>query len=240
MTVSIDKTDTPTESADEESVEFKQPVIAPIGAKQSLADLAYEHIKAAIVAGEVQPDHLYSVNQFALLLGVSRTPVREALLTLARQGLLQMDRNRGFRVMTVTQRDLDEVIDLRLMVEIPAVERIARMRKDSQETIDAAYAIYPRLQEAADSSDLLEFLSLDRLFHLTLVGGLKNNRLVSLVGELRDLMHLPGLRTMAANGQLYEAHRDHLDLLKAIDAGDDVLAGQIMVAHLERTRKEWH
>lgn len=215
-------------------------MIAPIEARQSLADLAYEHIKAAIVAGDVAPDHLYSVNQFAKLLGVSRTPVREALVMLARQGMLQMDRNRGFRVTPLTSQDLEEVIELRLMVEVPAVKRLASLTTDKAGAMHAARVLYPALDRAATSSDLLEFLRIDRMFHLALVGGLGNRRLETLVGELRDMMHLPGLRTLATHGRLLEAHHDHLELLEAIDRGDAELTGAIMTRHIEHTRNEWH
>lgn len=215
-------------------------VIAPISPAQSLATQAYEHIKAAIIAGEIRPDHLYSVQQFAQQLGVSRTPVREALLALARDGLLYMDRNRGFHLVTITQRDLDEVIDLRLLLEVPAMRQVAARDPLPTDVLKRARDIYPKLDAAAHSSDLLEFLSLDRSFHLTLLEGAGNRRLVSLVGDLRDHMHLPGLREMAAHGQLYRAHQDHLALLEALESGDADAAARIMTAHLERTRKEWH
>ncbi len=217
----------------------EQPLVPPIEKRVSLATQAYEHLKAAIIAGDLQPETLYTVNQFAMLLGVSRTPVREALLNLAQQGLLTMDRNRGFRILRMTQTDLDEIIDLRLMLEVPALEQVAALNPTPTAALAQARAIFTQLDEAAHISCLLDFLSFDRAFHLTLIGALGNHRLTTLVGELRDQMHLPGLRRMSEAGQLKAAHADHLGLLQAIETGDTAGARRIATAHLERIRTEW-
>jgi DNA-binding GntR family transcriptional regulator len=212
---------------------------APLVRPESLHVQAYEHIKAAIIAGEVEPDRLYSVNQFAAILGVSRTPVREALLLLEQQGILSMDRNRGFRVLPMTSADLAEIIDLRRLLEIPAMERLAALRPAPTETFLEARRIYADLQRAADEGQLLDFLALDRRFHLTLIGALGNARLTRLVGELRDHMHLPGLRRITESRQLHGAGLEHVALLGAIESGDASKAGAVMKAHLEHTQDDW-
>jgi DNA-binding GntR family transcriptional regulator len=219
--------------------EPERPLMARIPKTTSLRVQAYEHIKAAIIAGDVEPERLYSVNQFAELLGVSRTPVREALLDLDRQGLLRMDRNRGFHVLPMTPVDLAEIIELRRFLEVPAIARLAALHPAPVEVFDRAREIYEALQREADEGNLLEFLTLDRRFHLALIDALGNSRLTRLVGELRDQMHLPGLRRLAAGGQLHESGREHLELLEALEAGDSVAAAAIMQAHLDRTQREW-
>jgi len=215
------------------------PLIEPIPKAVSLATQAYEHIKAAIIAGDLIPGQLYSVSQFAALLGVSRTPVREALLALAAEGLLTMDRNRGFRVLPMSAHDVEEITQLRQMLEIPAIAQVARLQPPPREALRRAREIYADLQKAADEGNLLEFLALDRQFHLTLIDALGNKRLTRLVGELRDHMHLPGLRRLAISGQLHESGRDHLVLLEALEAGDADAAVACMERHLGRIRTDW-
>jgi len=215
------------------------PIVPLIQQKDSLADQALEHLKAAIIAGDLEPDTLYTVNQFATLLGVSRTPVREALLRLVQQRLLIVDRNRGFRVPMITRADLDEIVDLRLMLETPAMGKVAAMRPQPTAALAAARAIFPALEESAEESSLLEFLSQDRAFHLTLIDALGNRRLTTMIGQLRDQMHLPGLRRMANSGTLKAAHVEHLALLEAIERGDSREAERINATHLERIRREW-
>jgi DNA-binding GntR family transcriptional regulator len=206
---------------------------------ETLHAQAYEHIRAAIIAGEIEPGQLYSVNQFAAIFGVSRTPVREALLVLERQGILRMDRNRGFRVLTVSRSDLAEIIDLRRLLEIPAMEQLAAMDPAPSEALLEARRIYADLQQAADSDDLLEFLALDRRFHLALTGALGNGRLTRLVDELRDHMQLPGLRRITELRQLHGIGLEHLTLLAAIESGDATQAGAVMRAHLDHTQADW-
>lgn len=206
---------------------------------ESLHVQAYEHIKAAIIAGEIESDHLYSVNQFAALLGVSRTPVREALLLLEQQGLLIMDRNRGFRVRPLTDSDIREIIKLRHMLEIPAMQELAELQPRPTAAFAEARSIYADLQRAADEDRLLDFLAVDRRFHLTLIAALGNSRLTRFVGDLRDHMHLPGLRRISQMRQLRDQGPEHLVLLEAIEAGEAERAGVLMRIHLEHIEAEW-
>jgi|GEM_PF-134500 len=215
------------------------PSLKPLVEKPSLASQAFDHIKAAIIAGDVQPGILYSVNQFASLLGVSRTPVREALLTLSQQGFLRMDRNRGFQLTEITEKDINDVIEIRLMLEVPAMSRVAQLSSHIGTHLDEARSIYSELDAAAKSADVLRFLTVDRKFHLTLIDALDNHRLTKIVGDLRDHMQLRGLRRMASSGQLEDAHKDHYQLLLAVESGDSQLATNVMRMHLERTRNEW-
>jgi len=80
-------------------------------------------LRAAVITGELAPGSLYSVQTLADQLGVSRTPVREALIKLAQQGMVRFERNRGVRVLLTSLHDLEEVFALRLLLEPPAVRR---------------------------------------------------------------------------------------------------------------------
>ncbi len=215
------------------------PSMSPIPKRATLAEQAYDHIKAAIIAGEVEPGHLYSVSQFSTLLEVSRTPVREALLTLAADGLLTVHRNRGFQVVPVTTDDIHEIVDVRRLLEVPAVERLAKMDPQPTEMLAKAEELYPDLQKAADSGRVRDFLALDRRFHLTLIDAAGNRRMTSIIADLRDRMHLPGLRKLAESGSLHESGLDHLHLLEAIKARNPDEAARIMHLHLDRTVAEW-
>lgn len=217
-----------------------QLILNPIAQESSFARQAYEHIKAAIIVGDIVPGKLYSVNQFATALGVSRTPVREALLMLAQEGMLVMERNRGFRMGTITVEELNEIVQLRKFLEVPAMELLAALQPAPIQAFTTASTIYADLQAAADEPDLLEFLRLDRLFHLTLLSALGNSRLTALVGDLRDRMYLPGLRALANGGQLHQSGKEHMALLKALENGEVEESGRIMLRHLERTQSEWH
>src|SRR6516165_4471550 len=92
----------------------------------SLREQARQVIRGLIITGRMQPDQLYSVPRLATELGVSATPVREALLDLAREGLLEPVRNRGFRVVALSPTELKDIYAIRTLLEVPSIADIAR------------------------------------------------------------------------------------------------------------------
>lgn len=204
---------------------------------ENLRDQAARAIRAKVIAGVLAPDRLYSVAQLSAEWGVSATPVREALLDLASDGLVEIVRNRGFRVRPFTERDLDEVLELRRMLEVPAVRTIAEQQLVNDE---------PRLREMASridyfaqQADFVMFLDADRDFHLSLLECGGNLRLVEIVRSLRDQTRLYGLAGIAGSPQLMESSHEHSSLLDAVVAGDGELATQILSTHLDHTRGLW-
>src|SRR5919202_296505 len=104
----------------------------------SLRERAAEAIRNGITTGEIRAGELYSVPTLAARLGVSATPVREAMLDLANEGLVEAVRNRGFRVVELTDADLDEILEVRVMLEVPAAGRLARaLPADAAAQLDA-------------------------------------------------------------------------------------------------------
>ena len=91
----------------------------------SLRDQALRAIRAGIIAGEIEAGEVVSVRVLAARLGVSATPVREAVLSLAKDGLLVPIRNKGFRVPVLSDQDLLEILGVRLMLEVPALVQLA-------------------------------------------------------------------------------------------------------------------
>jgi hypothetical protein len=92
----------------------------------TLSSLAKDSILVRIVTGEIAAGRVYSALVLAGVLGVSATPVRETLLDLAAAGLAEAVPNKGFRIVDLTQDDLDEILQVRLMLEVPATAEIAR------------------------------------------------------------------------------------------------------------------
>jgi DNA-binding GntR family transcriptional regulator len=90
----------------------------------TLKDSAEEIVRRALLSGSMKPGQIYSANSLSAQLGVSNSPTREAMLALAGKGLLEVVRNRGFRVVEMSDRDKQEVYDLRLLIEVEAVRRV--------------------------------------------------------------------------------------------------------------------
>jgi DNA-binding GntR family transcriptional regulator len=205
----------------------------------SMRQQIHSQIKAMLISGELAPGQLCSVYQLAELFGVSRTPVREALLQLAREGLLQAERNRGFRVVVSSPHDLDEISEIRMLLEVPALMKVAKLEPRPTEEFERARAIYDRMASAAKVRNLRRFIQADGEFHLHLISLTGNRRLLSLLSDLRDHMHLPGLQKLAESGGLEHSSEEHLQLLRALERGDAEAAGDIARAHISRTRAEW-
>jgi DNA-binding GntR family transcriptional regulator len=210
--------------------------VEPI-ARVTLRDEASRRLRSDISAGLLQPATLYPIAEVAARLGVSITPVREALLELARDGLIEVVRNRGFRVREITDRDLAEIVEVRLLLEVPAVRKLAgaigpddlaRLRATAKATVDAARR-----------GDLSAYMQGDKEFHLDLLGLTGNARLVAVVSRLRDETRLYGLGRLAGSKALVDTTREHLQLLDALENGDADGAEQVLREHLSHIRGVW-
>ncbi len=205
--------------------------------RRSLRDRARVAIRASIATGELGEDQIYPVAYFGARLGVSATPIREALFDLAGEGLVEVVRNRGFRVPRLSERDLDELYDLRLMLEVPAMRRLAT--RPEQLEVQRLRQLARAMVDQARRKDVADFLWTDRSFHLAVMEGLGNRQLVEMVARLRDRTRLAGITGMAESGVLVETAREHLELLEAFAARDGRRAEQWMRRHLSHTRGLW-
>lgn len=204
----------------------------------TLSSLAKESIRMRIVTGEIAAGEIYSAPALAAVLGVSATPIREAMLELTADGLVEAVPNRGFRVVELTPHDLDEIFEIRLMLEVPAAEEAAR-RGISAADRDRFGEMAELIEKRAQDGDMVGFLAADRDFHLGLIATLGNSRLVDIVSRLRDQARLYGLPMLAQRGQLRESAREHRQLLEALCRQDPAAVSSVATHHLEHTRGIW-
>jgi DNA-binding GntR family transcriptional regulator len=205
--------------------------------KTNLRDRVSRALRAAIISGEMEPGTVYSAPSLAARFGVSATPVREAMLDLVREGMVTIVPNKGFRVTEVDDASLDQVTQIRQLLEPPVVGRVTPrvpaadlpgLRRMAQDIVDEAAA-----------GDLVAYTEADREFHLRLLAYEGNPRLVELVAELRSQTRLLGLSAMLDSGALAENAREHLQLVDLVEARDAAGAEALMHAHIARTRTTW-
>ncbi len=203
----------------------------------SLRDQALRVIRARIISGAMRPGQLYALGATASELGVSVTPVREAVLELARERLVELARNRGFRVREMSEPELNEIVEFRKIIEVGAVRLLAdrRLLNHAGELQELARAT----EKYAAAGDWVGFLDSDRDFHLGIMGHLKNERLLQVVGSLRDQSRLYGLDYVAGTESLIQSTHEHAALLNAIIAGHADEAAMIMDKHLQHARGIW-
>lgn len=205
--------------------------------KANLRERVLRALRAAIISGELTPGEVYSAPSLAATFGVSATPVREAMLDLAKENLVVVVPNKGFRVTVVDEEQLDQITAIRRLLEPPVVaevtnqipaEDFAGLRQLAQEIVDGARA-----------GDLAQYTEADREFHLRLLGYSGNQRLVDLVAELRGQTRLVGLASLLDRGYLVSSAREHLDLLDLMERRDAAAVEIFMVRHINHIQDLW-
>jgi DNA-binding GntR family transcriptional regulator len=210
------------------------PKFSTIEQPESLAKMAYEAIRNSILAGQWKIGELYNEKAIAAELGISRTPVREALLELASQDLIIFLPRRGLMVNRFNRRDVDEIFELRKAIELAAVEKITKASPpfDLFEIEESLF----KQRKAAKEKDYLAFMEADRLFH-TYFSKLTNNRRLSAILEnLRDMIHLMGYQALALEGRALDVIQEHQKIFDAVKKGRCEEARQTMAYHLDQSK----
>ncbi|GAA1190422.1 GntR family transcriptional regulator [Pseudonocardia alaniniphila] len=190
-------------------------------------------LRAAVITGELQPGTLHSVQTLATQLGVSRTPVREALIKLSQQGMVRFERNRGVRVLQTSLHDLEEVFALRLLLEVPATRRACRQIDEAGRR--ELRRLHQAMERAARAGNEYRMWEHDRRFHLVLLQASGNLRLATYVDGLRDMVLRRGVSTVSRSRSLDDIVAEHREVLDRIEARDVAGAAEAMRAHLLRT-----
>lgn len=194
-------------------------------------------LHAQILSGELEAGTIYSAVALSVAMGVSATPVREALMDLANVGLVEAVRNRGFRVSVISPTDLDQIVTLRTWLEVPAMGLVTEVASDHE--IAALRPLAERICDEARHNDVTQFLVADSVFHTATLELTRSPRLVKLVGELRGQTHLLGLRGLSAAGDLEASALEHVAIVDALEARDAHLARSLMRRHLQHARGIW-
>jgi DNA-binding GntR family transcriptional regulator len=203
----------------------------------SYRDQVRRALEAALVAGELKPGELYSAPVLAERFGVSATPVREAMLDLSKDGFVVAERNRGFRVVEMSETDLDEIFQIRLLLEVPTTVQVAKTI--TPEVLDQLAVIADQIVDFAERGDVIDYLDCDRRFHLLLMSQLGNERLTELVDRLRRQTRLFGLDALAGSGRLVASAQEHHGLIDSMRARDGSATKSLMNAHIKHIRGLW-
>lgn len=204
----------------------------------SLREQALSELRARLVSGDLKPGAVYSAATIANDLGVSNGPVREAMLTLVNQGLMEVVRNKGFRVTRLSSKDRENIAELRMLLEIPSMVKLAGS-ETAIASADKFSALANEIVEASHRNDLVTYLEADREFHLGLLDLLGNDRLTQFIGMLRDQTRQYGLQALAAEGLLVSSAEEHHAILDAIVANDPEAVASLMTVHLRHLRGGW-
>jgi DNA-binding GntR family transcriptional regulator len=207
------------------------------GRKSSYRERVADALRAALIAGELLPGEVYSAPTLAARFGVSATPVREAMLDLVKEGLMDTVPNKGFRVTAVSEQQLDEYKHIRALIEIPTVVELAATA--DKVSLEALRPAAREIVQAAVAGDLIAYVEADTRFHLGLLALAGNAHLVEVVGDLRKRSRLYGLTALVEAGRLLASAEEHLELLDALLARDETAVREVMTRHLGHVRGLW-
>lgn len=207
------------------------------GRKSSYRERVVDALRAAMIAGELRPGEVYSAPTLAARFGVSATPVREAMLDLVKEGLVDTVPNKGFRVTAVSEKQLDEYTHIRALIEIPTVVGLAGTADPV--SLEALRPAAREIVHAAVAGDLIAYVEADTRFHLGLLALAGNAHLVEVVGDLRGRSRLYGLTALVEAGRLLASAQEHLELLDALLDRDKRVVREIMTRHLGHVRGQW-
>ncbi len=206
-------------------------------AGENLSEQITRVLRAALVSGQLVPGVTYSVPSLAEEFGVSVMPVREAMLALVQQGLMTPVRNRGFRVVELSPKELDDILRVRLLLEVPATLEAATQVTPA--ALRSLRTLARAITRHARAGALVEYIEADRRFHAALIALADNPRLTELVDDLRARARLTALGTLSEHGDLVASAREHVAILDAIEAGDAARLRILMDRHIRHTRGVW-
>ncbi|WP_267360962.1 MULTISPECIES: GntR family transcriptional regulator [unclassified Methylobacterium] len=196
----------------------------------SLGEQVRRKLQIDIISGEIPPGTILSGPALAQHLGISSSPVREALLQLAADGLLEVRRNRGFVVVTPTVEDLRNTFQVRVRLETMAIEQLVQIGLPDPAPLTA---IADEIAAAVRKGDVPVYMAADRAFHEALLDAAGNPVLTRIALKLRDTMRLYGIRSENGSARQAASVEEHYAMIElAKNKGSMQEAGELMTRHI--------
>jgi DNA-binding GntR family transcriptional regulator len=201
--------------------------------RENLQERAYVFLRDAIVSGELKDGSQHSIYQLAEQLGMSRTPVRDAVIQLAETGFVTVERNRGFRVHGPTVERLRDIFELRLLLEVPATfYAAAHGGAELRAKLQSATSGMTTTLAAGDKDG---YLLHDRAFHEHIASAAGNRRLSLTLDSLREVVRDPGALSNFGVRDPTTIIEEHEAIAHAIAQGDPTRSAEAMREHLVKT-----
>ena len=203
---------------------------------QAASDRAYDHVKRAIIRGDLPGGTAISENALCQEIGVSRTPVHEAFLRLAAEDLLTLESRKGAVVRPMSPNEAADVLEMREAIESTAATRVVTDGRAADVT-PSLQAMLAEQAQAVASGDVDRFIEVDAEFHGAVIGASRNAIAVMFARTLRDRQqrlrhHLMRLQP----SQLQASLDEHRALAAALDDGDAERYAAVLRAHVASHR----
>jgi len=196
-------------------------------------EAAYASIRDRIISGELPPGYLLKEVALAEHMKLSRTPIREALRRLSESGLVEIQPNRGARVVGWSQTQMLDTYEVRAILESHAAKLAAKSISNSDiELLENLVEDMERLITSEKEEDILELANINQLFHHTVLQASGNNQLIGLVRSLSQVAMLVRDRAQLGIEFRKQTNHQHRDILAALRTGDAAWAKVAMESHI--------
>lgn len=202
--------------------------------KISLSESAYNQIKDVICNGKIVPGDILSESQLAQQMGMSRTPVREALRTLETEGFVEIKNGIGAYVKPLSSKDMEDLYEVRCLLEMQAIK--TSIYRITNEEIDEFERRFQALFEACERGEHPgqgEFSELDWKLHVLFVERCTNKYIKNIVASYDSNLRRYQSLSVDALNDVKESARQHLEILKTLRTRDPEKASEALKGHLE-------
>jgi DNA-binding GntR family transcriptional regulator len=202
----------------------------PISKGKTAKELVYDQLKRAILSGQISQQEILTETLLANTLNTSRTPIREAVADLTKEGLLVHIPRKGFSVREISDHEMDQILYLRKSIEVKGVTLLANTI--SVDEIESLNRIIAQQEDAIINNDRIKNIELDQLFHSKLLKFSKQNLLEQILHELYNLTLLIGHAAIMKDGRMEEVIHEHKCIVDALKENNGEKAAELMKNHL--------
>ena len=208
----------------------------------TLQEQAYDYLKNAILDGSLAPDINHSETSFAELLGISRTPVREAIFKLRQEGFLESIPGCGFRIKKLSTEDIRDFYEMRSAVEAYCAYLIAEKQQSEEksEILDKLKKLLSIQKKIIDNkmqgtdNTIDDYVESDDKFHELIVQSSGNRQFIEIIGNMRGRIKFLAKRSLLFGDRLTEAYKEHKQTADYIEKGDPEKAFESIISHFKR------
>ncbi|AJY74538.1 GntR family transcriptional regulator [Paenibacillus beijingensis] len=209
--------------------------LKPIDKPSTTKEMAYNEIKHVILSGYISSEEIFTEVKLAELLNTSRTPVREALQDLIKEGLIVSIPRKGMTVRKVTESEIEQIFLLRTSIETKMIRKLAEIITSEQ--LKILKNICKQQKEAMLANDDIAFIKLDQLFHISFVKFVDFELIEQVLLNLHNLSQLIGLRAIKKSNRMNEVLEEHLTIISCMESRDEEKSGEAMILHLNKTKQ---
>ena len=199
--------------------------------KISLLYVVFNTLRQAILRGELKPGERLMEIQLANKLGVSRTPIREAIRKLELEGLVLMIPRKGAEVAEITEKSLRDVLEVRRALEELSVQLACE--KITKEEIRELERVAKEFQQVVKSSDITEIAEVDVRFHDIIYTATDNQKLIQLLNNLREQMYRYRVEYLKRDGVFPQLIAEHEAIIRHIENNEKEKATEVMCRHID-------